>query len=413
MRWLEESRDDTERQVREALDAASSRNDDLALRRVWSRLAELMPGPRRGRVRWSFLVTVGGIGGAMLTAAWFLRPLLFEAPHRWPSTVAVGTSTVPPPPRPPVQARPAEPPQATPPAPVADGTPVVLGPSDVRTGARKGQVVRLKSGARVSLRSRSFLHVDAGQRPFLFRGRAGLEVPKQPQGESFSVVAGPYVVVVVGTKFGLTISPRTVKVDVREGVVQVWRGEHMIQLNAGDSWKGPARIGGARPARRLRVARASSELAHKLNAPDEHPQDRYQEAHAALDRGDSAAGLSDLRKAAEGIGPAAENAGLELGKILRDHMYQPRQAIVAWSHYRERFPDGLLRHEADVSIIETLLMLGDRDAARTEIDMFLRRHPHSERFAEMKQMLGKLDAERTTAKENDSRTEGPSAPRSR
>ena len=59
--------------------------------------------------------------------------------------------------------------------------------------------------------------VDAGQRPVLRRGRARLDVPKQPPGETFSVAAGPYVVVVVGTKFSLGVSPRQVEVDVREG----------------------------------------------------------------------------------------------------------------------------------------------------------------------------------------------------
>jgi hypothetical protein len=416
---LEECRDDTERRVRDALDAAASRNDDLALRRVWSRLAELMPGPYRGRVRWSFLIAVGGIGAAMVTAAWFLRPLLFEAPHRWPSTVAAGTSsTLPPAPTRPV-AQPEPKAQPLPPV-VTDLTPVLLGPTDVRTGAKRGQVVRLKSGARVSLRSRSFLHVDAGQRPFLFKGQAGLEVPKQPPGETFSVAAGPYVVVVVGTKFGLGVSSRVVKVEVREGVVQVWRGDHMIQLSAGDSWKGPVRQrrfdGGGRPARRPRVARATMDgaAAHRaLGGSEEHPQDRYQEAHAAFERGDSTTGLASLQAAAEGTGPAAENAGLELGKVLRDRMYQPRQAIVVWRRYCDRFPNGLLRHEVDVSIIETWLMVGEREAARSEIELFLRRHPHSERFAEMKQMLAKIEAERASARENDTRGEGPSASRSR
>jgi outer membrane protein assembly factor BamD (BamD/ComL family) len=404
VRWLEECRDDVEQRVREGLDAAAARNDDLALRRVWSRLAELVPGAGRnhngvprGRVRWGFLLTVGGLGVGIAAGAWLLRPLMLEAPHRWPSALSFTTGTsapVTPAPQPlaPVIKSEPLPPEAPPAAtPAPDGTPMLLGPAMVRTGAREGRAVRLKSGARVNLRPRTTLIVDAGQRPFLRRGQARMEVPKQPQGETFSVAAGPYVVVVVGTKFGLSVSRHSVKVDVREGVVQVWRGGRMTQLGAGASWKGPVRVG-PRPGPRRALARSVSS-APKPGTPTssaQHPLDSYQEAHAALARGDSTTAISTLRIAAEGTGPAAENAGLELGKILRDQLYQHRQAIVVWTRYRDRFPNGMLRHEADVNIIETLLMLGDRPAARSEIEMFLRRHPHSERQAEMTKMLSNL-----------------------
>jgi hypothetical protein len=422
---LEESRDDAERRVREGLDAVATRNDDLALRRVWSRLAEMVPGAGLtggARIRWAFLLALGGLGVGIVAGAWLLRPLVLEVP-RWPSALSIVTrGSLPVLPPAPVGA-PADrtdpvPPAPTAPAPVAaDRTPMLLGPATVTTGARERRVVRLKSGARVSLRPRTILEVDPVQRPVLRRGHARLDVPKQPVGEAFSVDAGPYVVVVLGTKFGLSVTSRTVKVEVREGLVQVWRGGHVIPLGAGASWQGPTRLTGPRIKRRS-VVRALP--AARRAGPDQHPLDSYQEAHAALARGDSAAAVSTLRRAAEGVGPAAENAGLELGKILRDQLYQHRQAIVVWTRYRARFPNGMLLHEADVNIIETLLMLGERAEARSEIELFLRRHPHSERSAEMAQVLARLnetseaneDHPADTTTQQDGET-GPSAARTR
>lgn len=399
MRWLEDYRDDTERRVRDALDAAASRNDNLALRRVWSRLADLVPGAGRRRLRWPVLFTLGGLAAAAVAGLLVLRPLVNDAPHRWPSTLSATTTKVPPAP---VPAAPATAP-AVEVAPVpdvsapGDPTPVVLGPATVRTGAREGRALRLKSGARVDLRARTTLVVDAGQRPVLRRGRARLVVPKQPPGETFSVAAGPYVVVVVGTKFNLGVTTRQVSVDVREGIVEVWRGGHMIRLHAGGSWKGPARMGRSIRPRLAPPGRPQARVAPlpdrtSSNGLEQSPSDAYREAQAALDWTDTAIGLSMLRQLAETSGPSAENASYRIGQVQRDQLFQPRQAIVTWSRYRERFPQGVLRHEADFSIIETLLTLGDRATARLEVEAFLRRHPRSERYAQVKAIAATLAA---------------------
>jgi hypothetical protein len=393
VRWLEDFRDDTEHRVREALDVATARNDDLALRRVWSRLADLMPRPR-ARLRWSFLLGATTLLGGVVAGAVLLRPLLQEGIQRWPSVLSATSGRMPL--RTPAPAITAPAPTPPPPQPevvaIDDPTPVLLGPAVVRTGAREGRAVRLKSGARVDLRSQTTLVVDAGQRPVLRRGRARLAVPKQPPDETFSVAAGPYVVVVVGTKFNLGVSNRQVEVDVREGTVEVWRGGHMIRLHAGASWKGPVRLGkpGRGAQRRLTRLHAPPTEVAPLARPDDSPPDLYQEALAALARNDMTIGLGMLRQVAAGEGISAENAGYLIGRVLRDQLYQPRQAIVDWKRYRDRFPEGLLRHEADVSIIETLLTLGDKAAVRLEVEAFLVRHPHSDRYLEMKEIAARL-----------------------
>ena len=125
---------------------------------------------------------------------------------------------------------------------------MLLGPTTVTTGVREARTVRLKGGARVQLRAQTTLAVDAGQRPALQRGRMQLEVPHQEPGETFTVAAGPYVIVVVGTTFDVGVDKGHVEVDVREGVVEVWRDGEMVRLPAGHSWRGPARIESAAPA---------------------------------------------------------------------------------------------------------------------------------------------------------------------
>jgi hypothetical protein len=405
VRWLEDYRDETERRVREALDAAGTRNDDLALRRVWSRLADLVPRAPRGvgKLRWPALMSVAGLLAGAAMVALLLGPLLEEVTRRWPSAISATLSK-----RPPRElaapvaaemapAVPAIPAPAFEGLPDADPAPLLVGPITVHTAASEARTVRLRSGARVYLRGRGTLEIDAGQRPFLKYGRARLEVARQPPGETFNIAAGPYVVVVVGTKFTLGVSSRLVTVDVREGAVQIWKGDRMTPLPAGGSWKGPNRGNASRSRLRtsLRSPAPKRTPAHvQIDSPQPRPPsssvDTYEDALAAFARNDTAIGLDMLRRLSEGHGPSAENAGFVIGRILRDQLHQPRQAIVTWRRYRQRFPDGLLRHEADVSIIETLLTQGDTPSLRVEVEAFLRRHPHSERHAEMKALAARL-----------------------
>ena len=71
-------------------------------------------------------------------------------------------------------------------------------------------------------------------------------------------------------------------------------------------------------------------------------------------------------------------------------MGQPLNAVAAWRRYRAAHPDGILRVEADVSIIETLGRIGETDEALSEANEFLRRHPDSERRTEIARLAGDL-----------------------
>ena len=352
------------RRLRTGLDLAADRTDELALRRVWGRVVDLPLSPprRRGPMLLGGLCLVA----AGLAATGFALSLRIAEV----SPPVARVVTTPPPPE----------------MAYEDPVPVLLGPATLQTGAAEFKRVRLKGGALISVAAQSTLTVDAGQRPSLARGHINLEVPRQPPGEQFTVEAGPYMIVVVGTKFDVGKSARQVNVSVTEGIVEVWRDGKMVRLKAGHSWRGPLQGTTARQAK----LRERSKLASVSRPFTQHPGDRFEQAKLALATGDAAGGLVILRELATGNGPIAENSGYEIGLVLRDRLHFPREAIEAWKQYRQRFPRGLLRAEADLSVVETELELGAHEAARAEAEAFLRRHPRSERRREVEALVQRL-----------------------
>jgi tetratricopeptide (TPR) repeat protein len=125
-------------------------------------------------------------------------------------------------------------------------------------------------------------------------------------------------------------------------------------------------------------------------AAAETPTAEAAEARAALASGDTSRALQLYKTLAQGTGPSAENASYEIGKVLNEKMGQPLNAVAAWRRYRAAHPDGILRVEADVSIIETLGRIGETDEALSEATEFLRRHPDSERRTEIARLAGDL-----------------------
>jgi outer membrane protein assembly factor BamD (BamD/ComL family) len=122
-----------------------------------------------------------------------------------------------------------------------------------------------------------------------------------------------------------------------------------------------------------------------------------QDAQAALQAGDTNRAVEILTRAAQGTGPAAENAAYELGRITRYNLNRPRQAVALWDKYRTRFPAGLLRTEADLSIVETLSQMGEVRAALAEADAFMSRHPTSERRQDVQRLAERLRAAETAS----------------
>jgi hypothetical protein len=393
-----ESLDPALRRLNEGFDLAAGRTDELALRRVWTRVADLaLPRPRRERTLLISGVCLLAVGIGAIAFALTLR--ISEVPA-------------------PIAQR--SPAPQVPQAEFEEPVPVLLGPATLQTGSAESRRVRLKGGALIAVSAQTTLTVDAGQRPSVSRGQIQLEVPRQPPGDQFTVEAGPYMIVVVGTKFGVGLATRQVEVSVKEGIVEVWRDGKMVRLKAGDSWHGPLAQAATKTTGKVRAQRRASRLAMRaptvqagqggqsLSGPrgrafERHPSDRFDQAKLALATGDATAALEILRDLAGGNGPIAENSGYEIGLVLRDRHREPRLAIEAWKTYRQRFPRGLLRAEADLSIVETELELGQREAAKAEAEAFLRRHPRNERRSEVEGLLQRLSVSSDRAAAGSSR----------
>jgi len=384
MKWLEHNKaDHTERWLGETLKAAQQRTgDEVARRRVWARI-EGLPSGQNLPVRRARSLALPALTGALVAVG--VVAVLWMVPATRPTHSPVAAKRV-------------APAVASASQPVSVAPQVasqVLPAAPVRTGRGEKARVALVGGAGVELDANSVLSWDADRRPSVERGQARFEVPHQAPGTRFAVSAGPYVISVVGTKFHVGVGDDRVSVEVEEGVVEVWRGARSVRLVEGDSWAGPIR-GLASPAieRRSSLAGASVRRASSVDSPapaENGPASvELTEARTALSEGRPEDALAKLIHCAKGVGPAAENAAYEMGRVLRDRLHRPRPAIAAWVAYRTRFPNGLLRAEADLSILETLARVGDTAAALAEVEAFLARYPNSERRDEVAKLAARV-----------------------
>jgi ferric-dicitrate binding protein FerR (iron transport regulator) len=383
MRWLEHhGTDDTERWLGEALKAARQRTgDEVARRRVWGRIEGLLSSKTQPLLRARSLA-LPALTGALVAVG--VVAVLWIVPATRPTHSPVVAKRV----APAVVSAPQ-------PGPATRIVSQISSAAPVRTGRGEKARVALVGGTGVELDANSVLSWDAERRPSVERGQARFEVPHQAPGARFAVSAGPYVISVVGTKFHVGVSDDRVSVEVEEGVVEVWRGARSVRLVEGDSWAGPVR-GLASPAiehrsplpgTTLRRASLADSSARVENGP---ASVELTEARSAISEGRPEEALAMLTHCARGVGPAAQNAAYEMGRVLRDGLHRPRAAVTAWIAYRTRFPNGLLRAEADLSILETLARVGDRAAALAEAESFLARYPNSERRDEVVKLAARV-----------------------
>jgi hypothetical protein len=366
-RWpdVQGSIDPATAELDRALQAAREREpDDVTLRRMWARVSQpelLVPPPAVAkRPRWiSFAAGVGCTAALAGAAALWLLPRLDA--KRAPVAAA----------RPPVvEVRS---------APATEGT--------VRTGAGERLQLGLSGGAEARLEGSTVMRIDRGGRPSVDGGEVAFNVPHPRPGHQVVVFAGPYRVVLAGARFRLRLDEsRRVYVDAQDGVVEVWDRARVARLASGESWASPQLE--APPATTVALAEPTKPRA-RASAPAPG-DDVASAAQAALAAGDTARALTLYRALAKGAGPASENAAYEVGKLLRDRLAQPAAAVAAWRRYRAEHPAGVLRVEADVSIIETLARAGESAGALAEANDFLRNHPDSERRGEIARVAGDL-----------------------
>jgi hypothetical protein len=358
-RWLSDTADGGRRALRAALDEAPPfAPSDVRRRRVWAGL--MHGGARRWAPRRAFVA--GAMLASLLTAAGFLSAGRIA---RWR--------------RAPVAASPVQPPPAVvSPSPPAPSPPVDPHQRAVRT---------IAAGVSAEVAPSSWLVLDAGARPEVRGGTVLFDVAAQEPERRFVVGVARYRVIVAGARFSVALTPGAVRVEVQTGTVEVWGRGQLARVPAGGSWKHTL---GASPAR---VPSATT-----LSPPAEGPP-------AAPSRATDAEDLAAARRArvedpARAIvlyerifgrgGAAAESALYEIGGIYHDQLRDPERALAAWERYRARFPHGQLRAETDLSIVDTLARLGQRSRAFDEALAFLRRHPDSERRAEVARVAADL-----------------------
>jgi ferric-dicitrate binding protein FerR (iron transport regulator) len=382
-RWTGNETDPVVAELGRAFDDARDRlPDDVTLRRMWARAAQVevevvdgenasddldLPVRRARAPRW-----LGFVTGMASTAALAVACAVWLWPRHPSAPVVVAAHTTP--------------------APVE----TLLGPTAegmIRTGAGERLALTLAGGTEARLESSSAMRVDRAGRAAVESGEIAFKVPHQTTGHSYVVLAGPYRVVVLGTRFSLRLDDaKRVFVDVQEGVVEVWDHSHIARvarLAPGETWASPE----APAAESLSVTPKAHARTIALASPGTAPtnvDDTEAAAQAALAANEPTRALALYRVLAQHGGPASENAAYEIGKILRDRMGQPTSAVAAWRRYRADHPNGLLRVEADVSIIETLVHAGDPSGALAEATDFVRDHPDSERRAEIARVAGDL-----------------------
>ena len=357
-RWLDHAADPGRRAVRRALDeAAPAGPDELARQRVWAGVhAPWKRTSRGGSVRrWPMLAVIGA--ASVATALVGLRVVQHQA--------ARGPVGAPPP--------------ASGSAPIESA---------------HGSLHRLAGGVDAQLSPRATLIPgDTAQAPEVRQGRVRFSVPHQPPGQRWAVRAGAYRVVVLGTVFDVAVEHEGVEVSVASGVVQIEEavsGRRLERVAAGEQWSSdsapvPAVV--APPAERGTGSGTGTGTIGKTDAGG--PQALAQ-AREARRLGEPRRALAIYGRLVAAGGALAESALYEMGTIEYEDLHDPAAALETWQRYRRRYPEGVLRAEADLSVLEVLPRLGQEGKALDEARAFLRRHPRSERRGEVARVAGDL-----------------------
>jgi len=391
-RWLDDADDPARLALRQGLDEAERfTHSELMQRRVWARVSD--PGRTRRATRNAFFR--GALVASALTAV-----TVFALQRLQGSSPA------------PQLARGAAPESKPAGAPVDQTQLAVVAPAGavVETGAGERLVRVLPRGARAELAPRTTVAVDEQGRPELRQGEVRFHVAPAAgavsEAKLFSVRVASYRVVVAGARFVVKAEAQSISVAVEDGEAEIWNGSHVVRIGAGETWSSD---GAAGPASGTKAARVGAPRAAHEKTPALAPGGEADNQVAEQDREDLAAAraaraASDPRRAlalyehlASRTGPAAENALYEIGGIYHDQLKQPAKAVAAWDRYRTRYPNGLLRAEADLSVIDTLATLEGSDVGTRTLNealSFLKRYPHSERRGEVSRVVGDLYRER-------------------
>jgi hypothetical protein len=381
LRWLDDETDPARIALRQALDESERfTHSELRQRRVWARVSD--PARTFRATRGAFLR--GALVASALTAAGVVAVQhLSNEPLRATAEVA---------------------PAAPAAAPAALAVTAPAG-AVVETRAGERLVRLLPRSARAEVAPRTLMAVDEQGHPEVRRGEVRFSVaPSQgTDAQRFSVRVLSYRVVVGGARFVVKAEAQSITVNVEDGVAEIWNGSRMVRIGSGETWSSEEQAASAESARhdtrRTGAPRAARDHVPALapvtapTAADLQDREDLAAARAARAASDPRRALAIYEHLATRTGPAAENAMYEIGGIYHDQLKQPAKAVAAWDRYRSRYPNGLLRAEADLSVIDTLATLESSDGGTRTLNealAFLKRYPHSERRGEVARVVGDL-----------------------
>ena len=370
LRWLDDAEDPARIALRQGLDESERfTHSELRQRRVWARVSE--PGRTVRATRNAFVR--GALVASALTASAVVVVQRFEVPAGTGSGVASVAAS----------RDAAAAPEAT-----ASPTLAVVAPagSVVETGVGERLVRILPRGARAELAPRTSVAVDEQGRPELRRGEV-----RFPSRQPNAAARASAEVLRARRLLSRRRRGRALRRQGRGAVDQhrrrgrrgrdlerLARRAHRLGRDVVERRAAPrARTGAPRaardktpalaPAATASTAQASPSRTARISrrpAPRARPPIR-----AAPSRSTSTSPRAAARRPRT---PSTRSAA-----STTTSSSSPRKAVAAWDRYRTRYPNGLLRAEADLSVIDTLATLGTLG----------RRHAHAQRGARLPQAL--------------------------
>jgi hypothetical protein len=243
---------------------------------------------------------------------------------------------------------------------VTEGRPLGAG-ERVSTQAGGSADLSLSTGTRILLEERTDVVVESAGLLEAFgieRGAIDAQVAKLEPGQRFVVHTPDAEIEVRGTQFRVRVvaadpscsSGTVTRVEVSEGVVAVRHAGIETLAGPGSSWPPgcapvPARAAPVQlPPPASTIAQKSSSPSASSTLGDQNAL--FARAIAAKQRGDTSGAIADFEKllATYPGSPLAESAAAERMRLLSS--IDPRRGAEAAREYLRRWPDGLVRAEA-------------------------------------------------------------------
>jgi outer membrane protein assembly factor BamD (BamD/ComL family)/protein-disulfide isomerase-like protein with CxxC motif len=122
-------------------------------------------------------------------------------------------------------------------------------------------------------------------------------------------------------------------------------------------------------------------------------EELFNQALRLAREGRFAAAAAAFESLSQGSDSFAAQSLYELGRLRHQSLKDPKGALAAFDSYRQRFPNGMIREEVDLTAVEAALSAGEPLRARTEADAFLAVHPRSERERLVRRIRADLSRE--------------------